>query len=336
MLVCDVFPDVGDVAADFLRVCGERLRSFRINLVVTFRKALPHRCRDFRQFKISARPVYDGVPKVPEFFRKLVVVHVLHELLRGERRVVVERLPPLFVRIMSRVEYDAVRVQMRIERARRVVLEKCGDYIAGRAVPIIGADVDLRCCESLQFLHCDAYGTCVSGDDSLIAAYERSHGHRLRRRHGEVVKHTSVRDFAFAVASCSFLSHCETLASLRIPVFAERDKMILLDHARETEARCPEAEPLAAHAFAFRVIVAHAQVFREVGLRVCEIGLCLWRKHRLALSRVSDVRVRRHGSSADADSCENPTIMKGTFHSLCFDKAAVSFANKTGNNLLRR
>ena len=61
-----------------------------------------------------------------------------------------ERLPSLFLVVVRRVEQDAMRVQMRIERTRRVVLKKRGDDIAGHTVAMLSTGVNLRRSKSLQ------------------------------------------------------------------------------------------------------------------------------------------------------------------------------------------
>ena len=59
-----------------------------------------------------------------------MVIDVLDELLRHQHVVVLQRLPAGLDRIERGVEYDAVRVQMRIEGARGIVTEHGGDDVA--------------------------------------------------------------------------------------------------------------------------------------------------------------------------------------------------------------
>ena len=53
-----------------------------------------------------------------------MIVNVLRVLLRAEHFVILQRLPAIFPVVVRRVENDAVRMQMRIECARSLVLKQ--------------------------------------------------------------------------------------------------------------------------------------------------------------------------------------------------------------------
>ena len=69
-----------------------------------------------------------------------MVVGVLGKLSCAQQFVVLQRLPSVLHRIERRVENDAVRVQMRIERARRVMCEQGRGKIAGEPVALRSTD----------------------------------------------------------------------------------------------------------------------------------------------------------------------------------------------------
>ena len=68
-----------------------------------------------------------------------MIIDVLDVFLRRHHVVILQRLPPLLCVIVCGVEDDAVRVQMRVERTRGIVLEKSGDDVAREPVGVCTA-----------------------------------------------------------------------------------------------------------------------------------------------------------------------------------------------------
>ena len=68
-------------------------------------------------FKIAARPVANPIPESLQVTGEFVIVDVFREFPRPQQFVILKSFPPILHGVESRVENDAMRVQMRIERA---------------------------------------------------------------------------------------------------------------------------------------------------------------------------------------------------------------------------
>jgi hypothetical protein len=90
--------------------------------------------------------------------------------------------------------------QVRIERARRFVLEQCSGDIARRAHPNFSSDVDLRGRKLIKLRGGSAHRLLMRGDDSFIASDQGGDGHGFRRGEREVVEDTPICNLR--VAAC--------------------------------------------------------------------------------------------------------------------------------------
>ena len=114
-----------------------------------------------------------------------MIVDVLHELLSGEHLVILQRLPTIFIGVVGRVEDDAMRMQVRVERSRRVVFEERRDDIAGCSIGILADLANASARESLQFAHRRLHRLPMRLDDAFVTADE---GCDRNRFWGENVK----------------------------------------------------------------------------------------------------------------------------------------------------
>ena len=73
--------------------------------------------RDAFDLKITARPVSDLIAERPKVAGEFVIIDILGKLSGAKKLVIFQRLPAVFHRVKRGVENNAVRVQMRIERA---------------------------------------------------------------------------------------------------------------------------------------------------------------------------------------------------------------------------
>ena len=152
----------------------------------------------------------------------------------------------------------------------------------------------------------------MSLDDARVITNERGDGNGFRRREREIEEHSPIGQFAVADLSSRLAALCETLAGLRMPIFAKGDKVRLLHDARQSKHHSADAEPFAAFAFAFGVVVTDAQMLIKVALRVGAIGLSLARKHRAAVSSQADARLLPSDRRAVAENCDKVALMKST------------------------
>ncbi len=75
-------------------------------------------------------------------FGEFVIIHILHEFLGLEHFKIVHRLPTAFLVVVGGVEHNAMRMQMRVQSARRVMPKCRGDNIARQAVADLAGLVD--------------------------------------------------------------------------------------------------------------------------------------------------------------------------------------------------
>ena len=116
-----------------------------------------------------------------------------------------------------------MRVQMRIERSRSLVLEKRGDDVA-RAPITIGAAFAKACRrEPFQFSNRSSHGLAMSSHDPRVIGNKRGDGNGLRRGDREVedilgdsLLHRLTLSFRVVFCRC-----VRSLAGTRMPVVAE-------------------------------------------------------------------------------------------------------------------
>jgi len=95
--------------------------------------------------------------------------------------VILERLPAILHRIARRVENNAVRVQVRIERARRIMREQGGGKVAGQTVALRSTNSNARCRERFKLSQRQSHGAIVCFKNAFIFAEESCNRNRLRR-----------------------------------------------------------------------------------------------------------------------------------------------------------
>ena len=71
--------------------------------------------------EITARMIANAIAVILQFTRQFMVINISGKFPRPQKFKVLERLPAILNRIESGVEHDAVRVQMWIECAGRIV-----------------------------------------------------------------------------------------------------------------------------------------------------------------------------------------------------------------------
>ena len=117
VLVRDVLANRGFISGLLLRMRRKKCTRLLIDLAMPFRKAIAKLTTDLRNLKITASGINDRVAEPTQYTRELVIVHVLSVFLRAEHFVILQRFPTTFPIIVRRVEDDAMRVQVRVERA---------------------------------------------------------------------------------------------------------------------------------------------------------------------------------------------------------------------------
>src|SRR6266542_409844 len=88
-----------------------------IDLAMSFRKALAKFPTNLCNLKITASGINDRVAEPTQRTRELMIVHVLRLFLRAEHFIILKRFPKTLPIIVRGVEDDAMRVQVRVERA---------------------------------------------------------------------------------------------------------------------------------------------------------------------------------------------------------------------------
>src|SRR5208283_3160499 len=107
----------GNVASFEFWFFGQQFVQRRINLSSPFGKSLAQFLRDAFDLKITARPVSYLVAERPKVAGEFVIIDILGKFSGAKKLVIFQRLPAVFHRVKRGVENNAVRVQMRVERA---------------------------------------------------------------------------------------------------------------------------------------------------------------------------------------------------------------------------
>ena len=94
--------------------------------------------------------IFDFISEADQCTGQLVVIDILDILLSPEHPVILERLPPALDAIVSRIEKNAVAVQMRIESARSVVMKHGARDIAGFPIRKTSGTTHTGCGELFQ------------------------------------------------------------------------------------------------------------------------------------------------------------------------------------------
>ncbi len=134
--VRDVFANRVLVSGQLVWMRREKLPRLLVDLAMSLGETFANVTRDLREFEVTARRVRDRVSKRPQCSREFVIVDVLDELLRAEHLVILQRLPTPLFRIVRRIEDDAVRVQVRIERARGLMFEQRRHDVARASIGV--------------------------------------------------------------------------------------------------------------------------------------------------------------------------------------------------------
>ena len=113
----DVLANRGFISGLLVRMRRKKCTRLLIDLAMPFGETLAKFTTDFRNLKITASGINDRLAVATQRTRELVIVHVLRVLLRAEHLVILQRFPATFPIIVRGVEDDAMRVQVRVERA---------------------------------------------------------------------------------------------------------------------------------------------------------------------------------------------------------------------------
>src|ERR1017187_1217248 len=118
--------------------------------------------------KVTARVVDDLVTPLYEITRQLVVIDILHVFTRPQHLEILQGFPTAFDGVARGVEHDAVAVQMRIKRPRRVVPEDGTNNVPGGAVGHSFSRMNPRSRELLQFPQRRFHATVVGVHNAWI------------------------------------------------------------------------------------------------------------------------------------------------------------------------
>ncbi len=106
--------------------------------------------------------------------------------------MILECLPTILTHVKRRVEHDAMRVQVRIEHARRVMREQGGSKVPGQTVALRPTDSHARCRERLKLSQCQIHGAVVSFKNPFVLTHQSRNGNRLRRGESEVEEYPPI------------------------------------------------------------------------------------------------------------------------------------------------
>jgi hypothetical protein len=170
-----------DVRATKFRVVRQQPRQRLVNLRVTFGKTLAQFTGNTLNLKIAARQVANSIAEAPQLASEFVVIGVLGKLSRPQQFEILQCLPTVLHLVKSGVEDDAMRVQMRIERSRRVVREQGGGEVARETVVLHPTNPNASRRERLEFRERHSHGSCMGFENPFVLAQESHNGNRLRR-----------------------------------------------------------------------------------------------------------------------------------------------------------
>jgi hypothetical protein len=143
---------------------------------------------------------------------------------------------------------------------------------------------DARGGEGLQLIQCRRDRLFVRLDNARVMAHQGGDGHRLGRREREIVEHAPIGVLTRLairanLQSRGFLAQRQLLPGLWMKVLTETNEVVLACDTRQPQFLGSLTVPLTQDLLAFGVVVADAQVFREVFLGVTQSVLCLGSKH---------------------------------------------------------
>ena len=102
-----------------------------------------------------------------------MIINVLGKLSGAQQFKIFQRLPAVFHRIKGGVENNAVRVQMRVEGTRGVVLEQGGHEIAGQTFVAGTSNADSGRGKSLKYFQGCLNGPFMRLKNPVVIAQER-------------------------------------------------------------------------------------------------------------------------------------------------------------------
>src|SRR2546426_6785251 len=95
--------------------------------------------------------------------------------------VILKRFPAVLDGIECRIEHDAMRVQVRIKGARRVVREQRRNEVSCQPIILCATCPDASRSERLEFPQRRSYSTRVGFKNPFVPAQATRDGNRLRR-----------------------------------------------------------------------------------------------------------------------------------------------------------
>ena len=117
---------------------------------MAFGEALANLLRHAFDLEIASMQIANAVAKTTQGFGEFVVIDVLDKFPRLQHLVVLQRLPAVLLRIRRRIEDNAMRVEVRVERVGSVVCEQRGHEILSHTQAIRTVSPDARGGELLE------------------------------------------------------------------------------------------------------------------------------------------------------------------------------------------
>ena len=139
---------------------------------VTFGKSLAQVFRNTLNLEIAARLVANLVAETSQITGQLVVIDILGKLPGTQEFKIFQCLPTVFHRVKRGVENNAVRVQMRVQRAGGFVGEQRGGKIAGQTAIPGTSQTNPSGGEFFKFLQGTAHRPRMGIENAFIRAEE--------------------------------------------------------------------------------------------------------------------------------------------------------------------
>jgi len=279
-----------EIATRKFRFLGQQFGKGFVNLRVPLGEALAQFVGNAFDFKVAPCAIANPVTERPQFASEFVIVGVLGKFPGPQQFVILERLPPAFHRVERRVEHNAVRMQMRIEGARRVVCEQRRNEVPGHPVVLCATRSNASGSERLEFPQRGTHSARMGFKNPFVFTQQSRDGNRLWRREREVVEYPPIGCAPVTFRPRGVQSLCERLTRGGILILAQPQEIIGSDFPGQSKPFRTDANPFAGHPLPFVVVIANAKVFLEVLLRVSKIVLRLCRDH--AGHSVTAIRLR--------------------------------------------
>ena len=248
--------------------------------------------RDARKLE-SVLPVFDFVTEGFHFLRQNVAIDLGKERRARIDAARLQRLPLLLLAVVGHVGRDAMRMQLRIEAAARIVAVTSDDEIAGDPVFVLVVGADAGGGLLFDLGESERDGAVVRVDEPLVAGQDRHHRDRLRRGKRQVVETAGVVLFFLgAVEKTETLP--EFFAGFGMIALPDPLELFELNRALQPELFRADAEPLAGDALAFGVVIVPLKVLCGIALAVAHDSIRehdkMMLRQRIRISKECDGR----------------------------------------------